>query len=262
MRASRWVSAAILVAYALVFSGCGTPGGTGGRLEGVRWVLGSYVSEGVARSAPRDISIDALFDHGKVGGFSGVNTYQGSYKLSGDSLSVSKLASTLMAGPQELMDAEHAYLAALRDTRSFTATEGSLTLFDKDGKKTLEYSAGKTASLVEGTWNAISYYNGRGGVVSVINGTRLTAVFTSDGALTGSTGINDFKSTYQLRAMEITIAQPTIITNNTNPDQTTMQQEKDYLAALPLAARLETKEGRLDLLRADGGIAVIYELAK
>jgi heat shock protein HslJ len=84
--------------------------------------------------------INALFEGGKVGGFSGVNTYQGSYRVSGTSLSIGKLASTLMAGPQDLMDAEQTYLAALQQTDLYSADPTSLTLFDNAGKRLLVYA--------------------------------------------------------------------------------------------------------------------------
>jgi heat shock protein HslJ len=244
------------------WSGCGTSSGTGGKLEGVRWVLRSYDSSGVTKQAPAGVLIDALFEGGKVGGFSGVNTFQGSYKLSGSSLSIGKLASTLMAGPQELMDAEQAYLAALQQTRSYTADTGSLTMFDKGGKRILEYTKGKAPSLTGDTWNVISYYNGRDAIVSIINGTRPTTTFASGGTLTGSAGVNDYRSTFQSQGQEISIAQPTLTTNNTSADAAITQQEKDYLAALHLAASYDVKGNRLDLLRADGGFAVTFELAK
>lgn len=79
---------------------------TGGKIEGIRWVLKSYDSKGSTTTAPLNVSIDALFRGGKLSGFSGVNTYQGLYKLSGSNLSVGQLASTMMAGPKDLMDAE------------------------------------------------------------------------------------------------------------------------------------------------------------
>jgi heat shock protein HslJ len=222
----------------------------------------SYDLKGVTKNTPGGVSIDALFEGSTVSGFSGVNTYQGSYKLSGNSLSIGKPASTMMAGPQELMDVEQAYLGALQQTSSYTADASSLTLLDRNGKRILEYTKGKTPSLTGGTWNVISYYNGRGGIVSVISGTRLTAVFAPDGPLTGSAGVNEYRSTYQSHELEISIAQPALTTSNTSTDPAATQQEQDYLAALQLAARYDIRGERLDLLRADGGFAVSFELAK
>ncbi len=202
MRAARWITASVLLVMTLIWAGCSTSGGTGGKMEGIRirWVLKSYESKGATRTAPGSISIDALFQGGKVGGFSGVNTYQGSYKLSGSSLSVGKLASITMAGPKDLMDAEQAYLAALQ--------------------------------------------------------------LSSNGTLTGSAGVNEYSSTYQSQGLNISIAPPLVTTNNTSADAAITRQEKDYLAALQLAAKYNIQGNRLDLLRADGGFAVTFESAR
>jgi len=262
MRAVRWVAALVLIASVLALAGCGTSGGAGGKLEDTRWVLKTYDSKGVTMQAPGGISIDALFSGGKVSGFSGVNTYRGSYKLSGSKLSIGKLASTLIAGPQDLMDAEQAYIAALQKTGSYTADAGSLALFDQGGKKTIEYTKGKTPSLTVGTWNLISYYNGRDAIVGVINGTSPTAVFVSGGAMTGSSGVNGYSSTYKAKGQEISIAKPALTTNNASTDPAVTRQELEYLAALQLAARYEIRGGRLDLFRADGSFAATFELAK
>jgi heat shock protein HslJ len=262
MRTTCWITVLVLLATALIGAGCSSSGGTGGKLEGVRWVMKSYDSKGVMKNAPGDVSIDALFEGGNVSGFSGVNTYRGSYKLSGSSLSVGQLASTLMAGSQDLMDAEQAYLAALQRTGSYTADPSSLTLFDRSGKKILEYAKGKAPALTGGTWVVTSYFNGRDAITGVINGTRLTALFSSKGALTGSAGVNEYSSTYQSQGQNITIAAPVATTNNTSADAAIAQQEKDYLAALPLAAKYNIQGNRLDLLRVDGGFAVTFELAK
>ena len=99
-------------------------------------------------------------------------------------------------------------------------------------------------------------------IVGVINGTRPTTTFTSGGTLTGSAGVNEYKSTYQSQGRGISIAQPTLTTNNTSADPAITQQEKDFLAALHLAASYDVKGNRLDLLRADGGFAATFELAK
>jgi heat shock protein HslJ len=262
MRTTCCITVLVLLATAIIGAGCSSSGGTGGKLEGVRWVLKSYDSKGVTKNAPGDTSIDALFEGGKVSGFSGVNTYQGSYKLSGSSLSVSQLASTMMAGPQDLMDTEQAYLAALQQTSSYTADPSGLTLFDRGGKKILEYAKGKAPSLTVDTWVVTSYFNGQSAIVSVINGTRLTALFSSNGTLTGSSGVNEYSSTYQSQGQNITIAAPVATTNNSSADAAVTQQETQYLAALQLAARYRIQGDRLDLLRADGGFAVTFELTK
>ncbi len=63
----------------------------------------------------------------RASGFAGCNRFSGPYTLSGDSLSFGPLISTKMACAQG-NDVEVAYLAALAEVRSFTATDSVLTL--------------------------------------------------------------------------------------------------------------------------------------
>lgn len=67
-------------------------------------------------------TITAVFaDGGTLSGNSGVNSYNGSYTTQGsDGISIGELNSTLMAGPQDLMDQEVAYLAALKSATKYT----------------------------------------------------------------------------------------------------------------------------------------------
>ena len=262
MRPVRLLAVFLLVLSTAAWAGCGATGGDGGKIEGINWVLKSYDSKGTARDVPRGLSIDALFEGAKVSGFSGVNTYQGEYELSGSSLTIGKVASTMMAGPQDLMDIERGYLAGLEQTSSYTADAGTLALLDRNGQKLLVYARGETATLTGGTWNVISYYNGRDGIVSVINGTTLTAVFSDDGVLTGSTGVNDYRATYKTEGQKISVEPPAVTTGNSSPDPAAMQQQADYLAALPLAVSYGMKGDILEMRRPDNGYAVTFERAR
>lgn len=262
MRSIRLLAAFLLVLSTPAWAGCGATGGNGGRIEGVNWVLKSYDSKGTARDVPRGVSVDALFEGGKVSGFSGVNTYGGEYKLSGSSLTIGQVASTMMAGPQDLMDLEQAYIADLQQASSYAADAGTLALLNRDGQKLLEYSRGETAALAGATWNVISYYNGRDAIASVINGTTLTAVFSDDGSLTGSTGVNDYRATYRTEGQKISIEPPAITTGNSSPDPAAMRQQADYLAALTLAVSYGMRGNVLEMRRADNGYAVTFERAR
>ena len=68
----------------------------------------------------------------RASGFAGCNRFSGPYTLVSDSLSFGALASTKMACAQG-NDVEVAYLAALAEARTFTATDSVLTLFGTSG---------------------------------------------------------------------------------------------------------------------------------
>lgn len=262
MRVSGRVFAAVTVLAVLACAGCGAAGGSGGKIEGTRWVLRQYDSNGTMKSPPAGANVDALFEDGKVRGSSGVNTYRGSGKISGANLTVSNLSSTLMAGPEALMDLERSYLANLHEASSFTGSGSGLTIFDRSGNKILEYGKGPDRSLVGPTWNAVDIYNGRDALVGLQDGTTLTALFSQGGTLSGSDGVNDYRAEYKTSGQGITISDVTPTTDRTSPDEAISQQAEDYLGALRLARRYKTTSTGLELYRSNGALAVTYLASK
>ena len=68
------------------------------------------------------------------------------------------------------------------------------------------------------SWVVIGYNNGRGGVVSTIIGTELTATFSPNGILSGSSGCNTYQAGYEVDGNNITIIPPLVhlITSSRN----------------------------------------------
>jgi heat shock protein HslJ len=74
------------------------------------WRLLEIAGEQVDPDATNEIR----FDDGRVSGRVGVNRFTGGYTVAGDTIEFSPAAATRMAGPPELMDLEHRFLAALQ----------------------------------------------------------------------------------------------------------------------------------------------------
>lgn len=81
-----------------------------------------------------DITI--TFDSNKVYGFSGVNRYFGGVQVEGDKITISNIASTMMAGPQSKMTEESEYLKTLALVNKMTIEENGITL---TGEKVLKF---------------------------------------------------------------------------------------------------------------------------
>lgn len=87
-------------------------------------------------SSPENMAITLGFDaqeprfYGKA-----LNNYMGSYKQEGEEIIFSQVATTMMAGPQEMMQAESDYLAALPKVNSFKLDGKKLILKTSDGKE-------------------------------------------------------------------------------------------------------------------------------
>lgn len=252
----------LLVFGAVAFAaGCGSENGAGGQLEDVNWVLRSYEDKGTMSDLPGDVRIDALFEGGRVGGSSGVNTYSAPYELSGSSLTIGPAAATMMAGPEDLMAMEQAYLDALQRAASFAVTADELTILAEDGGELLVYTMEEAPALTGTNWMVTGYNNGKGGVVSAIVGSELTAVFTEDGTVSGSSGVNTFSGEYTLDGNKITIG-TLAVTEMASEDPKLMEQETAYLAAIQSAAVFIIKGNRLELRRGDGALAVSYEASE
>ena len=100
-------------------------------LENITWVLQSYGQPGNLISVLKDRDVTAVFDSakGRVSGSAGVNTYGGGYELRDNRLSIpGPLVSTLMAGPQPLMEQEKEYLTALQAAESYKIEGDKLTI--------------------------------------------------------------------------------------------------------------------------------------
>jgi heat shock protein HslJ len=93
----------------------------------------------------------------------------------------------------------------------------------------------------------ISYNNGRGGVVSVIIGTELTAKFDDDGTLSGSAGCNNYNTTYEVDGENISIGQTAVTQMYCQDPEGIMEQEAEYLAALQSAATYKIEGDRMTM---------------
>ena len=250
----RRITATVLVAIALIVAACsgGASGGTGGTIEGTTWKLTSYDVAGTSTPVPADVFVDARFADGQVAGSSGCNIYSGSAVITGSSIKVGQLTSTLIGCEGPAADVETAYLAHLGKATSFTATADALTIYDPDGKASLVYAAGAANPLI-GEWVVTGYNNGAGGVVSPAVGTTLTATFTAD-AVSGSSGCNTFSGSFALDGTSVTIGP--LASTRMACDQAVMDQEAAFLTALQTPSTLEQSGANVSLRDSTGATQV------
>lgn len=240
---------------AMLVGACSAAGGTGGTIEGIRWIATSIRAEGSLQAVPQNMTVDATFAAGKVAGFGGCNTYTGPASIDGAKLTIGPVTATMMACLEPLSTVEGWYFAALGATASYTATAEKLTLFDKDGKEVVVYQPGPANPLL-GAWIVDGYNDGKSGVVPPIEGTELTATFTEDGTVSGSAGCNQYNGSYTLDGDKLSIG-PLTTTKMACPEPI-MAQEQAFLAALQSAASVAVEADRPVLRTADDAIAVSF----
>jgi heat shock protein HslJ len=227
-------------------------GGTGGTIEGVHWRLSSFAASGTMTDIPQGVIVDASFATARVSGSSGCNSYAGPAVVTGASIKIGPLASTMMACTGPGADVEQAYLPLLTGAASFTADADALTLFDAGGTPTLIYAAGP-ANPLEGDWNVTGYNNGKEAVVSPVAGTTLTATFTGD-SVSGSAGCNDYSGPYKLDGDTVAIGP--LATTRKACEQAVMDQETQFLTALQTPSTVEQNGGIITLRGAAGATQV------
>jgi heat shock protein HslJ len=155
------------------------------------------------------------------------------------------------------MDVEAAYLAALTAVASFETDGTSLRLLDVDGTVTLAFEAGPTT--VAGSWIVTSIGDGEGAVSSLSPGSQLTAVFATDGTVSGSSGCNEYRGTYVVSGNTIAI-DALISTKRACISGGLGDQESAFIGALRSATSF-TLNGSLQLLAANGALLVSFSPA-
>lgn len=83
----------------------------------------------------QNADITIAFDDGKVFGFSGVNRYFGGASIDGENINIGNVASTMMAGPQDKMDAEMNYLQLLSDAKKIKMEDNKIIIITKDNEE-------------------------------------------------------------------------------------------------------------------------------
>ena len=121
------------------------------------------------------------------------------------------------------------------------------------------YRGGTDAAAITGAWTVTGYYTGTA-VQSVLGGATLTANFGPK-EIAGNGGCNTFSGPYEITGDTIKIGDlASTLMACADPELQT--QEQHYLEALGLATTYRVTGTRLELLRADGGLAVTFETAR
>jgi heat shock protein HslJ len=115
--------------------------------------------------------------------------------------------------------------------------------------------AAAEGSLTGVIWNLTSL-NGQ----PLLPTTSITAEFSEDGTVGGSSGCNNYNAVYETDGSSITInSSPAAMTLMACPEPI-MEQERAYLEALSAAATYEVSADSLSLFDADGNLVAVFEV--
>ena len=198
---------------------------------------------------------------GKISGSDGCNNYGGTYTQNGNQIKINDdIMSTLMACADPIMQQADAYMKALTQATTHKLVAQQFMLLSADGTTLATFNA-QSRDLSGTSWVVTGYNNGKQAVISVVNGSELTANFGADRKLSGSAGCNNFTSTYEIKDKSVKIG-PTATTRKmcASPEGV-MEQETQFLKALETAATFSLDGSRLEMRSADGALTVTFERA-
>jgi heat shock protein HslJ len=230
-------------------------------LTGTSWQLTGYNNgQGAVVSVTAGVEATAVFaEDGTLSGSAGCNRYSTSFAAEAGALSIGPIVSTMMACADEVMRQETAFLAALDSATAYTIEGEQLALRDSDGSLLATFKAMTPLSLSGINWqlNDLIVNNE---VVAVAE-TPATAFFGEDGHLSGTTGCNNYRTTFSLDGRVIRISPEISSTRRACLSEELSAQESAYLVALPQATAYDIQEGRLELRNAAGELLAAYSLA-
>ena len=241
-----------LVALAFLITACSAGPGTGGTLEGTKWVLDSYDQDGSLTILPETQYADVEFAANRVSGFSGCNEFNGLYRAGGRTLLISQLSGTFMACDEASMEFEQRYLSLLDSSRFYGVRRGQLTIYDAERNAVLVFNAAPRNPLL-GKWHVDSYSTTPGTTVAVLEGTQLDVAFQLL-SVGGSAGCNAYSGTYGTNGNVVRVGM--LATTRLACDAAVMDQETAFLEALQGFAFIESRGSTLNLTNLAGQVLV------
>ncbi|WFN33590.1 META domain-containing protein [Methanogenium sp. S4BF] len=229
--------------------------------QGVTWELSGYNNgQGGVVSPRAGTIVTAVFGaDGQVTGSAGCNDYLAPYTVSGMEMTIGPVGSTRMYcdSPDGVMEQEARYLVLLGDAGMIDRTPDTLTVRDADGITLLTYTL-ERANPLAGDWLTVSYRDADGNLVSVLEGTELTAVFGTDWQVTGRAGCNSYFGSYTTDGQKFSVGPLGLSMMYCKSPEGVMEQESGYLTALEDAASYKIRENDLTLYDKESNPCVRY----
>ena len=171
-------------------------------LSGTSWeVIGYNNGKQAVTSVLLGSTITLAFgSDGTLSGNSGCNSYNGTFTVTDDQITIGPLASTRMAcaDPAGVMEQESMYLAALGSAATYQIKDTGLELRTKDGALAVDGTIALPSSLIQGIeWQWVSVTNqSTGETTTVPNPESYTITFNADGTMNGKADCNNFSGSY------------------------------------------------------------------
>jgi heat shock protein HslJ len=206
----------------------------------------------VAPSNPNNYTVTFRTD-GRAVFLADCNTGSASYTIDGASLTFGPAAVSLVACPPGSLDT--VFLRDLSQVATFVFDGDQLVLNLRLDSGNMVFSPLPPPSLTGVTWRVTGVNNGREAVASVVQGTQLTAIFGTDGRVSGDTGCNMYAGPYSIAGSGISLG-PLISTRRACLSDAANAQEQQFLKALEASTAFELMGDRLTLRNDSGATQV------
>jgi heat shock protein HslJ len=223
-------------------------------LDGTNWTLVGQESEGDLATPLPDTEITIEFKDGQVAGSAGCNSYFADYTVMAEgNLQIGLIGSTMMACPEDIMQQESDYLAALATAESFTLDGETLTVHTGQGNLVFDIARDLT---LEGQGWTLSGIVQNEAIVSTAVDSEITVEF-SGAEVAGSAGCNSYFASYEIVDSSLSLG-PIGSTMMTCDDETN-QRETEFFSALESVAGYNISRKTLTLTDADGNALLIFQ---
>lgn len=206
--------------------------------------------------------VTVFFSNGQVGGLTGCGAYSGEFTLTGDRLTVTRLAAA--TGCSDAAGAhQDAFLSALGAAQTIFIRGGRMLLTTATGDL-LVFVAERDLPLLQAVWTLIAAAPTTGAApVSVASESSVTARFDA-GELRGGLGCNLYEATYTLEQDRLSIADLRRIGEDVCTQPPGVMAQEDVVLALLPAVRRYRVIGRQLLLYGDAAqpLLVFYAAAE
>ncbi len=120
----------MFVVMVMTLMACGSKTELKDSLIGKTFTLDETV---VLEEQGEEVSFTLTFEDGRVSGRA-LNNFNANFEIDGDKIEISPMATTLMAGPEKLMQREAEYLMDLTNAKTISLEENKLTITTEEEK--------------------------------------------------------------------------------------------------------------------------------
>lgn len=223
-------------------------------IDNTAWELSTYLSvSGTMEPRIGKSIVNMKIADGKVSGNAGANRYFGSCELDGSSIRITATGSTMIMGTPELMAQEQQFLKHLGNSADYMIVGEELRIRNADSKVAMKLVPVVEPGLTSNVWKATGINNGKGGVVSLLAGTEVTTRFDESGTVSGNSGCNTFRGTYEVDGESLKIGPLAGTRKIAAKPEGIMEQESNYLQALERVSKYRIIDGKSLELRSENG---------